>query len=168
MSTQLDVIRALNTAKDINDLINLIKPYDILSELPLREYTGEHLYCRQADYPKGTLIVGKVHKIDHVFILLKGELTIWDYTGKKRIKAPAVFESKAGVQRVGFMHSDVSCITVHGTSFKTVDLNTVTDYIATDTVQEYLEQKGEIEADFEKIIDESAPKLPRLLQSGSL
>lgn len=78
-------------------------------------FFGKNLYLRELSMKRGTAIAGRVHKYDHVFILMKGRLSIWSETGRQVLKAPAIFECKAGVQRVGYVHEDVVCMTAHGT-----------------------------------------------------
>jgi len=70
------------------------------------------LYGRELFRPAGTLIVGKLHKKDHFYIVLAGEIEVY---GVGRIRAPAVFVSQAGSKRAVYAHTDAICMTVHRT-----------------------------------------------------
>jgi len=58
------------------------------------------IYLRQMILNKGALIVGAIHKRDHVWFLLEGFITIVDQNGEEHYEAPYVGFSKAGTQRV--------------------------------------------------------------------
>lgn len=94
---------------------------DIAAELPMRHYVHGGMYYRELDIPAGVVLTGKVHLLEHVFILLKGELSIMADEGMKRITAPASFRVKAGTKKIGYAHSDVTCTTIHATKKKNLD-----------------------------------------------
>jgi hypothetical protein len=102
----LDMIRQLQTAA---------------SKLPQAELTTEHLfadgmYLRSLFRSKDTLIIGKVHKREHFYIVISGEVTIKGADGySERVKAPRIFVSKPGTKRAVYAHEDSLCITVHRT-----------------------------------------------------
>lgn len=83
------------------------------------KYTQHHfadgMYMRTLWRPAGTVIVGKVHKKEHLFILAQGEMSIWTHGGMKRIAAPYTMVSPPGTKRVTFAHVDSMGITVHRT-----------------------------------------------------
>ena len=104
----------LAKSRTLEEIKQALKPYDTSSEVPLQHYHGDNLYVRQAMYAKGSVIIGRVHKYDHVFMLLSGRITIWTKEGKQTFTGPAIFESKAGIQRIGYAHTDVICMNAHG------------------------------------------------------
>ena len=61
------------------------------------------------------LIVGKVHKHDHLFICAMGEIIAWTENGMKKLVAGDIIESKAGTKRVTLAVTDAIGITVHKT-----------------------------------------------------
>lgn len=102
-------------ATTIEDLTALMMPHDTKETIALEHFIGDNLLVRQAHYPKGSLIVGRVHKTNHVFMLVKGKMSVWvEGQGRKVLTAPCIFESKAGVQRVGYAHADSTCLNMHG------------------------------------------------------
>lgn len=100
-------------------------------------FFGERLYVRQLEMKRGTMIAGRVHKYDHVFILVKGRLSIWSEEGRKTLTGPCTFECKAGVQRVGYAHDDVLCMTAHGTVNDNRDIDSMWDFLTVKDDEEF-------------------------------
>lgn len=97
-----------------------------LSTLPQVEPVTEHhfadgMYCRSVFRVAGTLVVGKVHKKEHFFILVSGEMSVWSDEGMKRVCAPHVWVSKPGTKRATYAHTDSTAMTVHRVSFISLD-----------------------------------------------
>lgn len=78
------------------------------------------VYVRTVHMRAGDLIVGKVHKKDHICIISAGSaLVISEEFGPVEITAPAIFTSKAGAFRTLFVKEDMVWTTVHNTQFST-------------------------------------------------
>lgn len=69
----------------------------------------------------GVCVVGKVHKKEHFFVVLSGEMTIWTEEGMKRVTGPFVWVSKPGTKRVTFAHTDATAMTVHEVSTRDIE-----------------------------------------------
>lgn len=78
-------------------------------------------YARQLWRPKGTLIVGKIHKHACFNFLMSGRLTVWSESDTRELAAPAFWVSSPGAKRVTFAHEDSLLITVHGTTETDLD-----------------------------------------------
>lgn len=91
------------------------------AELVTDHYFSGGMYCRRVFRQAGTLIVGKVHKKDHLFLCAMGEIIAWTEGGMKRLKAGDVVESKAGTKRVTLAVSDAIGITFHKTDETDLD-----------------------------------------------
>jgi hypothetical protein len=96
-----------------------------LSALPQTEpitthYFADGMCCRTVFRTARTLVVGKVHKKEHFFVLVQGEMTVWTTEGSKRAHAPYVWVCKPGTKRVTYAHTDATAMTVHRVS--TTDL----------------------------------------------
>ena len=91
------------------------------AELVTEHYFSGGMYCRRVFRQAGTLIVGKVHKKDHLFLCAMGEIIAWTEGGMKRLKAGDVVESKAGTKRVTLAVSDAIGITFHRTDETDLD-----------------------------------------------
>jgi hypothetical protein len=88
------------------------------AELKTRHYWADGMYCRELFRPAGTVIVGKVHKKEHFYIVLSGEVTVSGEGYGERIKAPRIMVSKPGTKRAVYAHVDSICITIHRTEYK--------------------------------------------------
>lgn len=86
-----------------------------------KNYFADGMYAREVFRVAGTLVVGKVHKKEHFFILVKGDLTVWTEAGMKRVQAPFVWVSKPGTKRVTYAHEDSTAVTVHQVSSRNLD-----------------------------------------------
>ena len=90
-------------------------------ELQTEHYFSEGMYCRKVRRPAGTIIVGKVHKKDHFFMCLSGEIIAWTEKGMKTLKAGDIIESKPGTKRVTMALTDAIGVTVHRTDKQDLD-----------------------------------------------
>ena len=118
----------------MNDLANLTpsrKQIELLqsemSKLPQYEAPTEHvfhggMYCRQVWRPAGCLIVGKVHKKEHFYMVVSGTVKVTTDDGLQTITGPMLLCSKPGTKRAVFAETDALCMTFHR-----VDSNTVED-----------------------------------------
>lgn len=84
-------------------------------ELKTDHYFADGMYCRLLFRPADTLVVGKVHKKEHLYIVASGEVTIAGDGYKERVVGPKVFVSKPGTKRAVYAHTDATTMTVHRT-----------------------------------------------------
>lgn len=73
------------------------------------------MYCRKLFRKAGTLIVGKVHKAPHFFMVAAGEVCVLDGETVKTMKAGDVIECKPGTKRATYALTDAVGITIHKT-----------------------------------------------------
>ena len=118
----------------MNDLANLIPSREQIEQLqaemaqmPQYEAPTEHvfhggMYCRQVWRPAGCLIVGKVHKKEHFYMVVSGTVKVTTDDGLQTITGPMLLCSKPGTKRAVFAETDALCMTFHR-----VDSNTVED-----------------------------------------
>lgn len=72
-------------------------------------------YARQMFIPKGTLIVGKIHRHQHLNFIMQGKVSVATEFGKRIFEAPCVFVSEVGLKRAVYAEEDTIWITVHTT-----------------------------------------------------
>ena len=84
-------------------------------DCPVTHRFTKGCYLREILMPAGTRIIGKIHATEHFNILLTGKVTVVTAEGSEYIEAPYTFVSKAGVQKVVFIHEDCLWQTVHVT-----------------------------------------------------
>jgi quercetin dioxygenase-like cupin family protein len=109
----LSVIRNPSRAK-ILELENEMSKHEQVKLDPVH-YLAGGVYARELLIPKGVVVTGKVHKGDHLFFVMSGDLEVMTDDGVKRIKAPAILSSKAGIKRVAYAYEDTICVAVHAT-----------------------------------------------------
>jgi hypothetical protein len=73
------------------------------------------VYMRELFIPKGTMLIGKVHRLDCMNIVAKGDISILTENGSARVKAGHTAISLAGIQKVGYAHEDTVFINVFRT-----------------------------------------------------
>lgn len=86
-----------------------------------QHYFADGMYAREVFRKAGTLIVGKVHKKEHFFVLIAGELSVWTERGHQRAKAPMIWISPIGTKRVTYAHEDSTAMTVHQVSSRDIE-----------------------------------------------
>ena len=92
-----------------------MKDSDDAVKLPVKEYYGKDVYVRETFFKAGTIATGRVHKFDHISILISGHMTIWTpFDGVHDVYGPSITEVPAGMKRVGYAHTDTHWVTAHG------------------------------------------------------
>lgn len=91
-----------------------------LKSLPPVVIEPEHIfsdgiYGRKIIIPAGTMLTGKMHRLDHINHVV-GDISVWSESeGIRRITGHETFVAKAGTRRVGYAHSDTWWVTFHAT-----------------------------------------------------
>ena len=97
-----------------------------ISKYPQYEPPTEHIfhggmYCRQVWRPAGCLIVGKVHKKEHFYMIVSGTVKITTDDGVQSITGPFLLCSKPGTKRAVYAETDALCMTIHRVESDTVE-----------------------------------------------
>lgn len=103
-----------------------------------REFHVEHsiqdgMYMRKLFIPKGSLIVGKIHKLSCLNVVAQGDISILTESGSARVRAGYTVASPAGIQKVGYAHEDTIFINVFRTD--ETDIQRIEDAIAWDSYE---------------------------------
>lgn len=99
---------------------------DRLRELPQLEIKTTHrfskgLYAREIFIPKGTVLVGKIHRFENLNIISQGDITVLTEDGALRIKAPFTIVSPPMTKRVGYAHEDTVWTCIHASDETDLD-----------------------------------------------
>jgi hypothetical protein len=92
-----------------------------LEKLPQYEPQTEHffhggMYCRQVIRDAGVLVIGAVHKKEHLYVIVSGTVAITQDGGKAvEVTGPAVLKSFPGTQRAVYSLTPAVCMTFHVT-----------------------------------------------------
>ncbi len=111
-------------------------------EAPITHHFAPNVYMRQMDAKAGTLVVSKMHRTEHLNILLKGSLTVVTENGIEYLKAPLVLKSMPGTKRIGYFHEDSSWITVHPTNSTDLEEIEKEVIVPNDEINDFLKSIG--------------------------
>lgn len=109
-----------------------------LIDVPVDHHFAPGVYMRQMNAKAGTLVVSKMHRTEHINILLTGSLTVATENGIELLKAPLVIKSMPGTKRIGYFHEDSSWITVHPTQTTDLDLIEQQVIVPDDEIDQFL------------------------------
>lgn len=104
-------------------------------DLPVKHHFSRGVYARELFIPKGTVLVGKIHKFSQINMVLKGDISVLTEDGVKRVKAGETIVSPSGVKRAGYAHEDTIWTTVHGTN--ETDLERLEDELIAASFEDY-------------------------------
>ena len=88
---------------------------------PVKHTFAGGCYIREIYNPANELIITKIHKKEHPFFLMKGEMSILTEEGIQNIKAPYQGITKLGTKRAIYTHEECIFITVHATDSSTIE-----------------------------------------------
>jgi mannose-6-phosphate isomerase-like protein (cupin superfamily) len=92
-------------------------PYEPQTE----HYWADGMYCRKVPRPAGCLVVGKVHKREHFYLVAKGRVAVYGGWGEAKLyESGDVIVSEPGTRRVVYALEDSVCITVHRTETRDI------------------------------------------------
>ena len=118
----LEIRRRKEFRDNINELEEDVRAVDggMTGELlhkanPVKHTFAGGCYVREIYNPANELIITKIHKKEHPFFLMKGEMSILTEDGIQHIKAPYQGITKVGTKRAIYTHEECIFITVHAT-----------------------------------------------------
>ena len=110
-----DVTEVRDVSASVMALQNVMREMPQVA-LETQHYFADGMYCRVVPRPAGVLIVGKVHKREHFYMVVKGSVAvIQDGTERRVYEAPAIIVSRPGTKRAVIALEDSVCLTVHRT-----------------------------------------------------
>jgi hypothetical protein len=96
-------------------------------QVPLepKHYFAPGMYGRELAIPAETVVVGKIHRHQHITILLSGTATINTDRGMETITGPHTWISQPGAKRALVTHTDCVFFTCHLNPTDTTDLEAI-------------------------------------------
>ena len=83
-------------------------------DMPLRHWFPPGLYVREILMPKGAIVISRVHKFEHPYIVSKGRVAVWcENDGWQFITAPFTGITRPGTRRILFIAEDCVWTTFH-------------------------------------------------------
>jgi hypothetical protein len=106
-------------------------------DLPLKHTFATGVYMREIFLPKGTIVVGKIHRHDHVNFISYGDVTVLTKDGRQRLVGPITMVSTAGTKRAVFVHEDTVWTTIHANPTNETDLEKLEEFIIAKNYAEF-------------------------------
>lgn len=104
---------------------------------PKDEKYGCSTYAREIFLPKGSFVIGKIHRHQHLNFISKGKVKVFTEFGEKSFEAPCTFVSEVGLKRAVYAEEDTIWTTVHLTEFeKESDLDKIEQEVISPTYDE--------------------------------
>lgn len=103
---------------------------------PVVNLLSPGIYCREIHLPADSVVVGRIHRFEHVSIISKGRVTVFTENGEEQYKAGDAFVSPAGTKRVVWSHEDTTWTTIHPNPDDEQDIETLENRY---TAMEYAE-----------------------------
>lgn len=110
-------------------------------ELPLTHTFSEGVYTREIVIKKGMVVIGKIHKFDHTFFLLKGKLMLCTENGVKELVAPYYGVAPSGTKRVAVAIEDSVFVNVHPNPDNITNIEKLEEKFVVPSFEEYNKYK---------------------------
>jgi hypothetical protein len=137
----------LTHATSVKDMIDRLAPYPQIDP-PVTHIFTPGLYTRQIFMPAGSLIISKIHKHRHPYVISKGRCSVFTYAdGWVTLEAPHTGITEPGTQRVLLIHEDTIWTTFHVTD--ETDLERIEEHVIAKSMEEcaaFLESQKEVAA----------------------
>jgi quercetin dioxygenase-like cupin family protein len=109
--------------------------------LPLTHSFSDGIYTREIFIKQGMFVIGKIHKTDHTFFLMKGKLLLCTEEGVKEVEAPYYGTASAGTKRVAIALEDTVFVNVHPNPNNIKEIEKLEDTFVVSSYEEYKEYK---------------------------
>lgn len=110
---------------DMRQKVSELQQFMIANIQPIELQTNHRfhggMYLREVFRPADCLIVGKVHKKEHFYLVLSGTVVVTTDDGVMEITAPYILESKPGTKRAVYAKTDALCVTIHCVNSNSVE-----------------------------------------------
>ena len=113
----------------MNNLVtqnNIYKLQDIIKDMPqvtgeTRHHFSDGIYARELFIPAGTVVVGALHKSQHLYMVVKGKCKVSSQYETVEIEAPYIGETIPGTKRVIYAETDCVWIGFFPTQLTDID-----------------------------------------------
>lgn len=92
---------------------------------PLKHSFIDGLYVREMEMKKGYFAIGKLQKHEHLWMLLKGRLTVTTRSGSEEYVGPCYVKAKPGEKKAVYAHEDSIFVNIYPNIDNTTDLEAI-------------------------------------------
>ena len=115
------VQKSIVIKKEIKKLQEQLEQLPTVYEAPTNHYFKDGMYCRETFTHADTMLVGATHKKASFNILTEGEVIVSDGVKEVKLKAPQIFVSDPGSQKVAYCITDTIMVNVFRTDATSVE-----------------------------------------------
>lgn len=108
---------------------------------PLKHTFVDGLYIREMTMLKDHFAIGKLQKNEHLWMLLKGKLTVTTQSGSEEYVAPCYVKAKAGEKKAVYAHEDSVFVNIYPNPDNKQDLDKIENTWIAKNYLEYEEFK---------------------------
>ena len=92
------------------------------------------VYARMFFIEKDSVVVGKIHKTEHLNIICKGKCSVSTEDGPLLLEGPCIFTSRPGVKKAVYAWEDTTWVTIHVT--EKTDISEIEDEVIAEDYKE--------------------------------
>lgn len=144
MKKKLTVNKSLSPIQNLENAIKSLQSSKVVSNkkelakvAPLNHTFAEGVYAREISIPKDTIVIGAIHKKEHISFLLLGEGIFITEKGQERLKAPCTIVSSAGSRKAVYAVTDLVFTNVCLNPENIKNIDELEDYIVCENIEEY-------------------------------
>ena len=134
-----DIMELQDSIMEFVDGENIVKGDSEV--FPLKHTFTDGIYIRQMSMKKDSFVIGKIHKHNHVWFLLTGEISVADENNTVDHVAPCYVEAPAGSKRMIYAHEDSVWVNIHANPTNTQDLQELEELIIAKDYEEFNNKK---------------------------
>lgn len=112
----MDATKKMVTRVDKMDAVQAAVERMPQAEMPLTHRFTPGMYARTIVMPAGALVVSKVHRTEHPFVVTRGSCSVWDGERWERVAAGHIGITKPGTRRIIYIYEETEWTTFHATS----------------------------------------------------
>lgn len=141
LNVSMDLTRPAPTRDQVIRLQEELAKYPQIENNPVH-YFADGMYGRELEIKGNSIVVGKIHRHEHLVMLMKGTVTINTDKGMETITGPKTWVSAPGTKRALYTHDDCVFFTVHLNPGNTRDLDVIEeDVIESEDLQALFHDK---------------------------
>tara|TARA_R110002167_G_scaffold51185_1_gene148307 strand:+ start:32 stop:487 length:456 start_codon:yes stop_codon:yes gene_type:complete len=134
-----DIVELQDSLMKLVDGDNVVKGDS--DTFPLKHTFTDGIYIRQMSMRKDSFVIGKIHKHNHVWFLLSGEISVADENNTVDHIAPCYVEAPSGSKRMIYAHEDSVWVNIHANPTNTQDLEELEELIIAKDYEEINNKK---------------------------
>ena len=112
--------RYVLTPDELEKVLRAHPAHKTPDEYPLTHHFAPGVYMREIAMPAGDLVIGRVHRTEHLNVIVRGDVSFW-VPGEtvRRVTiagAPVTFTSRPGARKILYLHEETVWMTIHPTT----------------------------------------------------